>query len=165
MSAVWISTPITRAISRTIACVSSWGACSNRCARASSTSLIWSMTKRNRAMSRRSSRSVFGGRGTPSVVSTVAWRCGALRNSVRSFEYRTVSEIPHTVHDARALTIEALTLTVRALRMLLRERWNRCHVTVIWFATQPTDEDAFEQSSVEPICFRAAMLARYGYAR
>jgi hypothetical protein len=36
---------------------------------------------------------------------------------------------------------------------------------VIWFATQPTDEDAFERSSVEPICFRTAMLARYGYAR
>src|SRR5580693_2150930 len=71
----------------------------------------------------------------------------------------------HPVHDARALTNEALTLTVRALRILLRQRWNRCHVTVIWFATQPTDEDAFERSSVEPIRFRTAMLARYGYAR
>src|SRR5271157_2618312 len=80
MSAVSIPTPITRAISRTIACVFSWGACSNRCARASSTSLIWSMTKRNRAMSRRSSRSVFGGRGTPSGVPSMARRSGALRN-------------------------------------------------------------------------------------
>src|ERR1700693_3300415 len=50
----------------------------------------------------------------------------------------------HPVHDARALTNEALTLTVGALRILLCESWNRCHVTVIWSPTQPTDEDAFE---------------------
>ena len=97
---------------------------------------------------------------------SVARRSGALRNVGLKFRIpKQCQTTLHPVHDARALTNEALTLTVRALRILLRQRWNRCHVTVIWFATQPTDEDAFEQSSVEPICFRAAMLARYGYAR
>src|SRR5215469_2733604 len=38
-------------------------------------------------------------------------------------------------------------------------------MAVIWLTTQPANEDAFEQSSVEPICFRAAMLARHGHAR
>ena len=59
----------------------------------------------------------------------------------------------HPVHNARALTNETLALAVRALRILLRQRRNRCHVAVIWFATQPADEDAFEQSGVEFIVF------------
>ena len=60
-------------------CVFSSGACSSLCARASSTSLIWSMTNRRRAMSRRSSSSVLGGSGTPSGVRSAARRSGALR--------------------------------------------------------------------------------------
>ncbi len=55
----------------------------------------------------------------------------------------------HPVYNARTLTNESLALTVRALRILLRQRRNRHHVAVIWFTTQPADEDAFEQSSVE----------------
>jgi hypothetical protein len=71
----------------------------------------------------------------------------------------------HPVDNARALTDQPFALTVRALGILLRQRRNRCHVAVIWFTTQPADEDAFEQSSVESICFRPAMLARYCHAR
>jgi hypothetical protein len=70
----------------------------------------------------------------------------------------------HPVDKARALTDEPLALTVRALGILLRQRRNRGHVAMIWFAAQPTDEDAFEQPGVESICFRAAMLARYSHA-
>src|SRR5260370_1173114 len=71
----------------------------------------------------------------------------------------------HPVYNARALTNDPLTLTVRALHILLRKRRNRCHVAVIWFTTQPADEDAFEQPGVESTCFRAAMLERYTHAR
>src|SRR6266481_2805285 len=71
----------------------------------------------------------------------------------------------HPVDNARAFTDEPLALTVRALGILLHQRRNRCHVAVIWFTTQPADEHAFEQSSVESISFRPAMLARYSHAR
>src|ERR1700739_4905343 len=71
----------------------------------------------------------------------------------------------HPVYNARTLRNASLALTVRALRILLRQRRNLHHVAVICFPTQPADEDAFEQSSVESICFRAAMLARYSYTR
>jgi hypothetical protein len=71
----------------------------------------------------------------------------------------------HPVYNARTLTNESLALTVRALRILLRQRRNLHHVAVIWVTTQPADEDAFEQSSVESICFHAAMLARYSTRR
>jgi hypothetical protein len=65
----------------------------------------------------------------------------------------------HPVHKARALTDEPLALTARALGIFLRQRWNGRHVAVIGFAAQPADEDAFEQSRVEAICFGPAMLA------
>src|SRR4051794_4510475 len=64
----------------------------------------------------------------------------------------------HPVDQARALTNEPLALTVGALGILLRQRWNGDHVAVIGFAAQPADEDPFEQSRVEAICFRPAML-------
>ena len=70
----------------------------------------------------------------------------------------------HPVDQARALTDEPLALTVRALGILLRQRWNGRHVAVIGFAAQPADEDAFEQPGVEAICFRPAMLARDSHA-
>src|SRR4051812_34188116 len=66
----------------------------------------------------------------------------------------------HPVDQARALTDEPLALTVRALGILLRQRWNGRHVAVVGFAAQPADEDAFEQSRVEAICLGPAMLAR-----
>src|SRR4051794_35832213 len=70
----------------------------------------------------------------------------------------------HSVHKARALTNERLALTVGALGILLRQRWNGRHVAVIGFAAQPADEDPFEQSRVEAIFFRRPMLARDGHA-
>src|SRR3954463_5329020 len=70
----------------------------------------------------------------------------------------------HPVDQARALTNERLALTVGALGILLRQRWNGDHVAVIGFAAQPAEEDPFEQSRVEAICFRPAMLARDSHA-
>src|SRR3954449_3979753 len=66
----------------------------------------------------------------------------------------------HPVDQARALTDEPLALTARALGILLRQRCNGDPVAVIGFAAQPADEDPFEQSRVEAICFGPAMLAR-----
>src|SRR4029453_3294973 len=71
----------------------------------------------------------------------------------------------HPIDQARALTDEPLALAARALGILLRQRWNRRHVTVIGFAAQPAEEDPFEQPRVEAICFRPAMLARDSHAR
>src|SRR3954469_12911195 len=70
----------------------------------------------------------------------------------------------HPVDQARALTNEPLALTVGALGILLRQRWNGDHVAVIGFAAQPADEDPFEQSRVEAICLGPAMLAGDGHA-
>src|SRR3954466_16008034 len=70
----------------------------------------------------------------------------------------------HPVDQARALTDEPLALTVRALGILLRQRRDRDHVAAIGFPAQPADEDPFEQSRVEAICFRPAMLARDSHA-
>src|SRR4051812_43989425 len=70
----------------------------------------------------------------------------------------------HPIDQARALTDERLALTVGALGILLRQRWNGRHVAVIGFTAQPADEDAFEQSRVEAICLCPAMLARDSYA-
>src|SRR3954466_13144480 len=70
----------------------------------------------------------------------------------------------HPVDQARALTDEPFALTVGALGILLRQRWNGRHVAVVGFAAQPAEEDTFEQSRVEAICFRPAMLARDSHA-
>src|SRR3954467_5319667 len=70
----------------------------------------------------------------------------------------------HPVDQARALPNEPLALTARALGILLRPCRNGRHVAVIGFAAQPADEDPFEQSRVEAICFRPAMLARDSHA-
>src|SRR4051794_3354109 len=160
MSAVSTPMPIMRARRRTMTCVLSWGACFSSCARISSTSLIWSMTNRRRAMSRRSSSSVLGGSGTPSGGPQ---RCETVR---RVAQCRLEGPNPeadqtplHPVDQARALTDEPLALTVRALGILLRQRRNGRHVAVVGFAAQPADEDPFEQSRIEAICFGPAMLA------
>src|SRR3954467_7788327 len=70
----------------------------------------------------------------------------------------------HPVDQARALPDEPFALTVGALGILLRQRWNGRHVAVVGFAAQPAEEDTFEQSGVEAICFRPAMLARDSHA-
>src|SRR5260370_41551763 len=103
------------------------------------------MTKRSRAMSRRSSRSVFGGRETPSGVTSVARRSGLAQRRLEVSNTEAGQTALHPGYNARALTNDPLTLTVRALRILLRKRRNPCHVAVISFTTQPADEDAFEQ--------------------
>ena len=71
----------------------------------------------------------------------------------------------HPVDQARALTDEPFALTVGALGILLRQRRNGRHVAVVGFAAQPAEEDTFEQSRVEAICFRPAMLAREDHFR
>ena len=63
-----------------MACAPSSGRRASRSSRAASTSLIWSMTKRSRAMSRPSSAIVFGGSGIPSGVRSVPSRSDALRS-------------------------------------------------------------------------------------
>jgi hypothetical protein len=82
--------------------------------------VIWPMTKRSRAISRRSSRSVFGGRGTPlrRLQRLETFRRFAQRRlEVANTEaYQTAL---HPVHNARALTDEPLALTARALGILL----------------------------------------------
>src|SRR3954467_7754716 len=70
----------------------------------------------------------------------------------------------HPIDQARALTDEPLALTARALGILLRQRRNGRHVAVIGLAAQPAEEDPFEQSRIEAICFRPAMLARDSHA-
>ena len=65
----------------------------------------------------------------------------------------------HPIDQARALTNERLALTVGAFGILLRQRWDGCHVAVVGFAAQPAEEDTFEQSRIEAICCRPAMLA------
>src|SRR3954466_9021321 len=122
------------------------------------------MTNRRRAMSRRSSSSVLGGRGTPSGVRSVARRSGALQRGLEGPNPEADRTALHPVDQARALTNERLALTVGALGILLRQRWNGDHVAVIGFAAQPAEEDPFEQSRVEAICFRPAMLARDSHA-
>src|SRR5215218_1500968 len=171
MSAVSMPMPIMRASRRTMTCGLSGGARSSSCARACSTSLIWSMTNRSRAMSRRSSSSVLGGSGTPSGVRSAARRSGALRNvglkvrTPKRAKHPFIRQTPlHPVDQARSLTDEPLALTVGALGILLRQRRDRDHVAVIRFAAQPADEDAFEQSRIEAICLGPAMLAGDGHA-
>ena len=55
--------------------------------------------------------------------------CGALRNARFEVSKPAVRN-SHPVHDARAPTNEALTSRSGAW-ILLRQRWNRCHVTVV----------------------------------
>src|SRR3954469_5311776 len=70
----------------------------------------------------------------------------------------------HPIDQARALRQEPLALTARALGILLRQRRNGRHVTVIGFAAQPAEEDTFEQSRIEAICYVPGMLARDSHA-
>src|SRR4051812_3550445 len=123
------------------------------------------MTNRRRAMSRRSSSSVLGGRGTPSGVRSIARRSGAVAQRRLEGSNPEADQAPlHPIDQARAFTNEPLALTVRALGILLRQRWNGRHVAVVGFAAQPADEDTFEQSRVEAICLRPAMLAGDSHA-
>src|SRR5829696_3447623 len=111
------------------------------------------MTNRRRAMSRRSSSSVLGGSGTPSGVRSVAQ--GRLEGPNPEADQTAL----HPVDQARALANEPLALTVRALGILLLQRWNGRHVAVIELTACAYDKDTFEQSRVKAICFRPAMLA------
>ena len=65
MSAVSTPMPLTPARTRTIACIPYSGPCAILSRRACSIFVIWSMMKRRRAMSRRSSANVFGGNCIP----------------------------------------------------------------------------------------------------
>src|SRR6478672_9124863 len=79
MAAVSIPTPMIRVSNLTIACALFPETC-KRCDRAASISLICSLTRRRRAMSRRISARVLGGKGAPSGVRTISNRSDAWRN-------------------------------------------------------------------------------------
>jgi hypothetical protein len=76
---------------------------------------LWSMTKRRRAIARRSSASVFGGSGTPSAVRSLSRRSAALRK---------VGLKPRMPRRARVLFIR-LTMRVRSLTRFSRSRLGR----------------------------------------
>src|SRR5215471_10582399 len=105
----------TRVSSWTIALPPSPGARCNRSRRAVSTSLICCLMKLRRAMSRRSSARVFGGRATPSGVRTVSRRCDALRNIGLKLRMPRRANAPFIL----------LTMRVRSLTRLSRSRPGR----------------------------------------
>ena len=117
-------------------------------------------------MSRRSSASVFGGKGAPSGVRSVARRSGALRNVGLKFR------MPRR---ARAPFIR-FTMRVRSPTRFSRSRFGRLassssmrrdrdHAAVVPFAAQPAEKCSLQQFGVEPVRLRPPMLARHGHAR
>ena len=115
MSAVSTPMPTTRASRRTIACGRGPGSRSSFSRRAASISLICSATTRRRAMARRSSAAVFGGRGAPSGVCSASRRSGALRR---------VGLMPRMPRRAR-LPFIRFTMRVRSPTRLSRSRFGR----------------------------------------
>jgi hypothetical protein len=71
----------------------------------------------------------------------------------------------HAVHDSCALADQILALTVRAPTIFLLKCWDRDQAAMIRLTAEPTDEDALEKLSVEPIRLRPPVLARHGDAR
>ncbi len=133
-------------------------------------SRIWSMTKRRRAISRRSSASVFGGSATPSAVRSPSRRSGAPRlRGGRPAQVRFEAANAeagqgalHPVDDAGALADQVLALPVGPLGVFLFKRWDHRHAAVPRLTAQPTQEGALQQFGIEPIRLRPAMLTRHG---
>src|SRR5689334_13268529 len=67
----------------------------------------------------------------------------------------------YPVHNARAFAHQAVALTVRPLGVLFGNRWHARHAAMAPFSTQPPQEPALPQLSVEPVGFRPAMFPRH----
>jgi hypothetical protein len=127
------------------------------------------MTKRSRAISRRSSASVFGGSGTPSAVRRLSRRSAAPRlREGKPAQGRF--EIPkakasqgalHSIDDAGALADQVLALTVGPLGIFLFRRRDLCHAAVTPLAAQPAKKGALQQLGIEPVRLRPSVLARH----
>src|SRR3954449_5160910 len=155
MSAVSIPIPITRASRRTIAC-GPWSGCvAKPSQRASSISLICPTMNSRRAMSRRSSACVFGGKAAPSGVRKVSEALRGVAQSRLEAADAQASQVGFDpVHDAGALADQALPLAVRPPRIFLLKGRDRRHGAVVRLPAQPAEEDALEQRGVKPIRLR-----------
>ena len=71
----------------------------------------------------------------------------------------------HSVDDARAFPDQALALPIGPLGVLLRHRRDACHGAMAPFPTQPPQEPALEQLSVQPVGLCPAMFPRNRYTR
>ena len=71
----------------------------------------------------------------------------------------------HPIDDARVLTDQGLALTARALVVFLLGSGNRCHVAMIWFATQPAEEGTLQQGRVDPVGLGPPVFARHRHTR
>jgi hypothetical protein len=121
------------------------------------------MTKRSRAISRRSSASVFGGSGTPSAVRRLSRRSAALRRvGLKPLKAEAGQGALHSIDDAGALADQVLALTVGPLGIFLFRRRDLCHAAVTPLAAQPAKKGALQQLGIEPIRLRPAVLARHG---
>src|SRR6478736_1270407 len=67
----------------------------------------------------------------------------------------------YPVHNARAFAHQAVALAVWPLSVLFGNRRHARHAAMAPFSTQPPQEPALQQLSVEPVGFRSAMLPRY----
>jgi hypothetical protein len=131
---------------RVIACS---GCCSSLVRRAASISRIWSMTKRRRAISRRSSARVFGGSATPSAVRRRSRHSGALRKcGLKPRMPRPGQSTLHPVDDADALVDQVLALAVRPLGIFLFKGWDHRRAAMTLLTTQPAEEGARFNSPV-----------------
>src|SRR4051812_669970 len=164
MSAVAIPIPRMRASKRTMVWVPFSGCCSSWSRRAASISRIWSRTKRKRAMSRRSSARVLGGRGAPSGSRRVLRRSGAWRSLAQGGLEAPNAEPSQSALDpidqAGALTNQALALTGWTLGIFLFERRDLGHAAVAALAAQPAQEGPLQQRGIQSICFSPPVLAR-----
>ena len=82
-------------------------------------------------MSRCISATVLGGIGTPSSVRNAASRCGALRSiGLKPRMPSRASARLQAVGDPGAFGNEIFALTARALRVFVRECWDRDHAAM-----------------------------------
>jgi hypothetical protein len=136
-----------------------FGSFLSRSNRVCSMALICCRTNCRRCMSRSISARVFGGRDLPSGVTRGRKRSEALRNFGLKMAYSKASECRlEAIDDAGALTNEILVL-VRTLRILLLQRWDRHHPTVIWLAPQPSQGRPLEKLGIKAIGLRPTVLS------
>src|SRR6266436_3084829 len=71
----------------------------------------------------------------------------------------------YPVHNARAFPHQAFALAIGPLGILFGNRRYAHHAAMAPFPTQPPQEPALQQLSVEPVGFRPAMFPRNGHTR
>src|SRR5215510_4873087 len=91
------------------------------------------------------------------------WRLLELRIEIADTEPR--QGCLNAVDDRGLLSNEHLPLAVGALGILLRKRWNRCHLAVLPLAAQPTEKGAFQALGVQSVGLRTSVLPRHRHAR